>query len=1232
MVMVSTTKALVAFFLVGLLLNTLGPRDVMSYSVTDIDGSSTMNLVFDKAGETVVNLSIPRPFKALMAQMNITGSPSVTGGTLYPTNVSVDVGSDGKVEWAFNGTGYGPLGRQDRFRDGSIMKELTVANSANKDFELLIPKGATIISAGITVEGVPTPMEHYSSIITNETLEKLSHKNYAVPGIDPQDIAINSSVALKDVVVLQNKVDVNQSRSTTTSGLMTNFQVAQTFQVNRTDPRQKTVRLNAIAVSFGALSTSNINLDLIIYNSSKSSNYKPVGPIVGISYAGESQLKGNYLNFSFNTPLELEPSRVYTMLLGNFITGGNTPYVYIHQASSGTNADSAYPLTDCFFQTSDDGGLTWVTDYLADLTFRTFGDLAHPITKTESSGIMIDGVGPSKTVGTTLYFNQTPRYNSSGWTFSINNSLPMAMLYDMSASLDCNDAPDHVILDVGNDSVAELSINENLTDPIDVSGLDDEMNLAVQTSLGLSKGQSDAFGNLLVPVPVRISALGKGKVRLVNLKIEYNLTVRSPDLKDAIVAYQSLHCVSGIGPLNVPIKVTSSTAGLVHLSSLNFVYDGPPKQVMPIPTGLTLVEEGVNASMMDLTSTFVDDFDSALVLEVQNYTTSSKINGSLNVTIDSALHLSVDARQAINWSGNLTILINATDGSNFTKISDPINITVTNVNDGPVITSIPPTNVSVGKMFRYNYTLVDSDSTSLTVWLEKAPSRMDLDKTNRSISWTPGVTDIGKHTFVLKVSDGTLEAQQNISIIVRSSGGSGTNHAPRVQNITNKTVMVGDNLTVQVTAYDPDQDLIEFTLVNGPTNLTINATTGTMAWQPDKVGSYIVTIRVSDGDLQADISFNIAVLDRSTEKPTVSIDRPLSGEKISGVLTLLGKASVKGSKLIKVEYNFDGGQWYSADLQPDGSWSAEASMKDLSKGNHTLVVKATDAKGMMNQTYTTFELKGRPSSHTSSGLLGLLPYLLILMIVIVVIVLAIAWAKHRSKGGRYTKVAKTEGSKTKSDGKNKAGGAVSRSESRSSVDSGFLVYHDGRLITYASRSEIADLDATLQVIKDFVKASFRGDVGRLDALKYENMNIILERGIQMYLVVITPENDDLALQSLRRKMRSFLGEVHDRYKHILKVWDGKYKSVQPIEKMVNEYVKGKGPSEDKVIKSDEKDDAPPEEQKADPKEEKETKRWDESPDLEDKGLSKIEKQKLLQDRLTRGEISEKEFDRLTEKL
>ena len=182
---------------------------------------------------------------------------------------------------------------------------------------------------------------------------------------------------------------------------------------------------------------------------------------------------------------------------------------------------------------------------------------------------------------------------------------------------------------------------------------------------------------------------------------------------------------------------------------------------------------------------------------------------------------------------------------------------------------------------------------------------------------------------------------------------------------------------------------------------------------------------------------------------------------------------------------------------------------------------------------------------------------------------------------------------------------------------------DSAILTGGGMKGVALPDNFLEVIKDFVKASFKGDVGKLDSLRYEGMNIILERGIQMYLVVITPGEDH---KGLRRRMRAFLHDVHEQHRSVLKVWDGKFKKVKGIATMVEDFVSRKWTSEHdgKEGEGEKAKEAPLSGGKSE--------RWDESPDLDGKDLSKIEKLKIIEDKFTRGEITEKEHERLKRKI
>ena len=1219
-----THAPLVAIIVVCLMLG-LPKLMVTSYTVDDIEGASSVELNFSGVGSKTVNLSIQRPFKMISAKLNVSGGPSQQGGQAYPLDVSVDVGGDGDKEWAFDGVGNGRLGRQDIFSDGNPSQDLAVESTPFKIFELLLPENATITDANMTLTPESTPAQRLYNRTDSERLAQNNETSHMVTGINSTDIIINDTVRLDDIKALKNVIDVDQGSHNQEFVSVFYAILGQSFMINSSDARLKNVALYTIELETQPATGSSVDYELKIYNASPIDNYKPTGSPIATKHI--SQWVNGYFNFTFDNPLVLEAGKVYFFSLTHI--NGPYPTLFYDQATINDNPHSKYPASGCYAHNSSDNGATWTTNYGNDLVFRTHIQMARALNIGEALNITVDNNTYVSFDGGALSFTTGRHYSSSGWNISLNNRLPHEIMFNFSAELYFNDAPDHVLVDIGSDGTSEYSNNGNLTASVVISGLKDSVEEALQTAIGQGKGQSDSYGNVLVPVQVNVSSGGKGHLRLDALNIRYEYFSNVPGLLSAIEEYATTHPGTGLDALQVPIVVTTSAPGIVNLSGVNIIFDGAPQKVGTIPTKLSIPEEGSNSSLVDLNEVFQDDFDADLQYTIIDLMAPGAMAGAVKVSVTATKMLAANVSTAINWSGLVTFDIVATDDAGFNVTAGPVNITVMNINDGPTITSAPLKNANVGKLYRYNYSVVDSDSSNLNIWLEKAPPAMDLDRPNMTILWTPDQSDLGTHNFGLKVSDGSLECIQNISLIVRPSGSSEENGAPTIEPVGNRTITLGTNLSIQLDASDPDMDLLTFSLVSGPDGLAVNSTSGLVTWHPTSIGNYSATVRVSDGFLGANLTFNISVVAKPpAAKPNITIDRPYANEKISGPLTMIGKASVKDGKISKVEYQIDDGQWQNADLMPDGSWSAEYSTKDLKKGTHTLLVRATDQTGQKAQTYTTFVLKGRDDGNNPSGLdiMTVLPYLLLIIITTCAIVLGLAVAKSRSKGvAKAAKSSKSKPTHTQEKAMERTGTATKNEGASKDVESAFLVYHDGRLITYSSKSEIADLDATLQVIKDFVKASFRGDVGRLDALRYENMNIILERGVQMYLVIITPQEDSVALQSLRRRMRSFLGDVHERYRHILKVWDGKYKTVKPIEKMVEDLVKDKwspGPVKEKEEKKGDGEDG----------KEDQSKRWDESPDLEDKDLSKVEKQKLLQDKLTRGEISELEFEKLYSKL
>ncbi|MDC9820804.1 putative Ig domain-containing protein, partial [Pectobacterium polonicum] len=113
--------------------------------------------------------------------------------------------------------------------------------------------------------------------------------------------------------------------------------------------------------------------------------------------------------------------------------------------------------------------------------------------------------------------------------------------------------------------------------------------------------------------------------------------------------------------------------------------------------------------------------------------------------------------------GTLVIRVTATDGSN-TSISTSFGLTVTNVNDAPVVaTPIPPQSVAQDGGFNFTVpdgTFSDPDGDTLTLSATLAngsplPSWLRFDPTIGTFSGTPGNADVGTLVIRVTATDGS---------------------------------------------------------------------------------------------------------------------------------------------------------------------------------------------------------------------------------------------------------------------------------------------------------------------------------------------------------------------------------------------------------------------------------------------------------------------------------------------
>jgi hypothetical protein len=129
------------------------PGLVGAGTINDFGGGKTEAVAILGApgfSETV-NLSIPAECAVLSATVNITGMAADGNASAFPTGVELTL--NGSVLWAFNGTGFGSLGRQDTFLDGRTAFEAAFGGEGGgQETGFLIPQSARVKNASVDID------------------------------------------------------------------------------------------------------------------------------------------------------------------------------------------------------------------------------------------------------------------------------------------------------------------------------------------------------------------------------------------------------------------------------------------------------------------------------------------------------------------------------------------------------------------------------------------------------------------------------------------------------------------------------------------------------------------------------------------------------------------------------------------------------------------------------------------------------------------------------------------------------------------------------------------------------------------------------------------------------------------------------------------------------------------------------------------------------------------------
>lgn len=299
--------------------------------------------------------------------------------------------------------------------------------------------------------------------------------------------------------------------------------------------------------------------------------------------------------------------------------------------------------------------------------------------------------------------------------------------------------------------------------------------------------------------------------------------------------------------------------------------------------------------------------------------------------------MQIDTVGNINWQpvendlGNHPVRVQVADGRGGAA-QQSYTITVFNegqpppANRSPSIDSLPPITAQVGFDYQYAIAASDPDGDTLNYSLIQGPAGMAVDA-NGLLTWAPD--NAGNRSIRIRVDDGQSFVEQGWTLNVQPAPG---NEAPSINSQPPTTAKVGFEYRYGIAASDPDGDALNYTLVQGPAGMAVDAN-GLVTWTPDSVGNRSIRVRVDDGQSFVEQGWTLRVQPADQALTAEIIVSPQPAAPNEEILISVFVDGAAGN--VNVQAALDG-----APLALDGARQARVSFD--APGAHTLEVTASD--------------------------------------------------------------------------------------------------------------------------------------------------------------------------------------------------------------------------------------------------------------------------------------------------
>ncbi len=272
---------------------------------------------------------------------------------------------------------------------------------------------------------------------------------------------------------------------------------------------------------------------------------------------------------------------------------------------------------------------------------------------------------------------------------------------------------------------------------------------------------------------------------------------------------------------------------------------------------------------------------------------------------------SFDFAPGVGTRGNYTINVTATDTGNglgpLAVLSDTQSfvLSVTSLNEPPVLTAIGPKVAVVGQQLSFVVNASDLDQDALTFGLSGLPAAAVLTPGNvygtATLTWTPTAADVGSYSAVVTVTDNgnngaTTPASDSktVAIVVRT-----TNQAPTLAPIGTLNTAEGATFSYTLSAVDPDNDPLTYTATNLPPGATLDPVSGVFSWSPGlfTAGSYPnIVFTASDGNLSASQTATV-IVEHTSHAPVFIPMAPENGQEASAIQFTLAVTDIDNDPL-----------------------------------------------------------------------------------------------------------------------------------------------------------------------------------------------------------------------------------------------------------------------------------------------------------------------------------------------